>query len=91
MSVKMDHAGIRIWSSSHPPCNWLDLTSIKIYFLGLGISACSYYGRIQQKCQLIPVIAENLPSECTSFVYDGLKVNLAHEITDANNAEVESM
>lgn len=34
---------------------------------------------------------DKLPTECTSFVYDGLTVNDKYEISDSNGGEVESM
>lgn len=69
---------------------WLIINFNIHLFLGLGISACSYYGRVQQECNLSAVEVEILPKECTSFVYDGLIVNLVYEITDSKNATVES-
>lgn len=61
-----------------------------MFLLGLGIAACSYFARLQKECNLPEIGVEKLPKECSSFIYDGLKVNPTYEITDANNAEIES-
>lgn len=61
-----------------------------VFFLDLGTSACSYYGRGTQECKLKEVTVQILPSECTSFVFDGLSTNLKNEIYGTNQMDIES-
>lgn len=50
-------------------------------FLVLGESACAYWGAIDKYCQKNPVPVNELPKECTSYVFEALSVNTNFTVT----------
>lgn len=51
-------------------------------FLGLGPSACTYYGNVDEKCNFTLIPVEDLPEECSSFIIDGCTVDSNFTISD---------
>lgn len=51
------------------------------FVLGLGESACSYFGNVRDGCDYETVAVDKLPDSCTSFLYNGLTVNITYEIS----------
>ncbi|VVC30422.1 Hypothetical protein CINCED_3A009258 [Cinara cedri] len=48
---------------------------------GLGYAACSYFGSISKICvgqSDVPI--ENLPKQCTSYIFDGLTVDILYHV-----------
>jgi len=53
-----------------------------VWFSGLGISSCSYYGGVGEMCGFSDVPVSITPEACTSLVYDGAVVDLRYHIGD---------
>jgi len=51
-----------------------------LLFLGIGISACGFYGARAEDCGLSDVPITKAPATCLSIFFDGVNVDLRYHI-----------